>query len=369
MKSFPSKVVRALRLGLKRGCARAIRSFGSKSYTLFAVPSGLSESKSITQVVPEKNVIWDAPKSIESPLLWKGGAAQALAQGYFHVKGGIATHLGGNLDRSGKLITTYLVPVDGKTPANHDLFNFSSKRFFPRITHADRVISLAAGWHDMFYHWMYEVLPRLFLVKELPGMIYIDQGKAFQKESLALFGIEKGRLIDASKWNAVRTKELIVPSIPNFATKWVCDFLRDNIHVRKLDRRRLYISRSDAQKRRILNEEELLPILEKHGFECRTLSDLPFLEQTALFKSAEIVVGPHGAGFSHLAFCEPGTPLLEIFAPSYTHQCYWQIANAASLPYHYMLGEGKGGVETDPDIVVDPKKFEKALIYALADRQ
>ena len=42
------------------------------------------------------------------------------------------------------------------------------------------------------------------------------------------------------------------------------------------------------------------------------LSDFHFSDQVQLFNQAECVVGLHGAGFANLAFCEPGTNILEL---------------------------------------------------------
>ena len=367
-KSFPSRAVKRLRLGFKKSCSRLASLLGPRSFQLFGVPSGLIEIESQKTLFPEESFELPIPQSIEKELFsgFKERQAEIPKLGFFKVPLGVATRLGGNLDRKGRLVKTYLRPVDGKSPENHDLFNFSQKRFFPKMIEEKRVISLVSGWQDMFYHWMYEVLPRLALIKDFEGKIYIDQGRRFQRESLALFGVDPMRIIDAAHIEGVRAKELIVPAVPPMPTKWVCDFLRDNIQVKTNEHRRLYLSRSDAEKRRILNEDELLPILEKYGFEVATTSNLPFAEQVKLFASAEIVVGPHGAGFSHLTFCKPKTPVLEIFAPAYTHRCYWQVAAAAGLSYHYMFGESEES--GDPDFTVDPVKFEEGLKRALADR-
>jgi len=359
-----------LRLGFKRSCGRIASLLGPKSYPIFAVPSGVSEAPIEKELLPSEPIDLPLPKTIEKELhsqfLQRTGLLPPL--GLFQLSNGIATSLGGNLDQKGRLIKTYLRPVDGKSAENHDLFNFSKRRFFPEIVESERVISLTSGWQDMFYHWMYEVLPRLALVQNIEGKIYIDQGKSFQRESLLFFGVDPTRIIDASKFQGVRARELIVPAFPLIPTQWACRFLKSHIPSKTTEKRRLYLSRKDADKRRVLNEIELVPILQKYGFEVATTSQLPFAEQVKLFASAEIVVAPHGAGLSHLAFCKKGTPVLEMFAPSYTHTCYWQVAAAAELSYHYLFGidDGQSG---DTDFEVDPKQFEKALLHALADRQ
>jgi hypothetical protein len=77
-------------------------------------------------------------------------------------------------------------------------------------------------------------------------------------------------------------------------------------------RRRIYVSRSDAAKRRVSNEGPLIEALHRRGFECMTLTDLSFGQQVALFREAGVVIGPHGAGLTNIAFSAAGTAVLEL---------------------------------------------------------
>ena len=85
-----------------------------------------------------------------------------------------------------------------------------------------------------------------------------------------------------------------------------------------------------------------------------------------LFYAADAVVGPHGAGFAHLAFCNPKTPFLEFFSPAYTCPCYWFLCHHMEHPYYYLFGEGEhlpDGIHSgsDPDILIDPNKLTTLL--------
>jgi hypothetical protein len=77
--------------------------------------------------------------------------------------------------------------------------------------------------------------------------------------------------------------------------------------------RRIYISRKDARLRRVSNEAQLIPVLESRGFRAVTLRGLPIARQVELFRHAEAVAAPHGAGLAHIAWCKPGTKVIEIF--------------------------------------------------------
>lgn len=80
-----------------------------------------------------------------------------------------------------------------------------------------------------------------------------------------------------------------------FKTAWI------NIPIRK---KRVYISRSYAQCRKVLNEDLLIPRLKKLGFSIYHLENLTFIDQIQLFASAEFIIAPHGAGLSHIIFSQ-----------------------------------------------------------------
>ncbi len=77
--------------------------------------------------------------------------------------------------------------------------------------------------------------------------------------------------------------------------------------------RRIYISRNDARLRRVSNEDRIVPILEARGFSRVTLKGMPIADQVRLFREAEAVAAPHGAGLAHTAWCSPGTKIIEFF--------------------------------------------------------
>lgn len=381
-KGIGSRFVGLLRKGTKKGFTRlAGMILRRHSYPLFGVPSGLKQDSFIPkELYYPSEIDLRPPKTVDKVLFWRFREAlerkgSSEGGGLFTLLNATATSLGGNLTHSGKLVTTYLKPVDGKPAHRHDLFRFSTKRFFPRIYRSDKpVITLAAGWQDAFYHWMYEVLPRMHLVEKAGyplKNVYVAAQSKFQKESLALLGLQDD-VIDAKTYDAITTPNLIIPSTPASPSPWGCRFLRESFlpKIDSLSQRRLYVSRRDADKRRVVNEEEIYQLLQKYNFERVDLSNLSFKKQIELFHAAEIVVGPHGAGFSHLVFCKPGTPFLEFFHPGYVNTCYWHLCNMIGHPYHYLFGEAERFPDyfdpnIDPDITLDLKKLEAIIKFML----
>lgn len=93
--------------------------------------------------------------------------------------------------------------------------------------------------------------------------------------------------------------------------------------------KRIYLSRAYANHRKIINEEELLPILEKYGFERVFAEKLPFCEQVALFSQAELLLGMHGAGHAHLFWMPRGSLVVEVVSAN--HRPF--LATFANLSY------------------------------------
>ena len=82
-------------------------------------------------------------------------------------------------------------------------------------------------------------------------------------------------------------------------------------------RRRIYVSRSRAHFRRVLNEPELLAWLNARGFETLHLEEMSPTNQIEAFRDADVVVGAHGAGLAHLLFSAPTTTVVELRNPAF----------------------------------------------------
>jgi hypothetical protein len=186
-------------------------------------------------------------------------------------------------------------------------------------------------------HWLIEVLGRLALLERYGvqyDKLYVPQDYAFQKESLALWGIDSEKIIDSSQVPLIQAKELIVPSLvcrkypalPRkplccmYSTSWIVEYLRNKflplllqMQSDKQFSKKIFISRNDAGSRRVINEDEVFALFEPLGFERYFLTELSFIEQVRLFENAEMIVAPSGSGLTNLIFCNPGTCIVELF--------------------------------------------------------
>lgn len=237
------------------------------------------------------------------------------------------------------------------------------------------VISTSAG--EGFFHWMFDVLPRIFILDQSPWnidkIVVNSLNSKFQEETLSTLGL-LDKVIVLKENEHIQANELIVPSLPGWSgnmPQWVCDFLRRSFlpvsSGTDMKKKRLYVSRSRSNGRNVLNEPEVMAVLEPLGFERIFSEEFSFLEQVKRFSQAEIIVAPHGAGLSNLVFCDRNTKVLEFFSPNYVNACYYALSNMVGLDYYYLIGEGKRPPEhCDPhivgeDITIDIGSLQKIL--------
>jgi capsular polysaccharide biosynthesis protein len=133
-------------------------------------------------------------------------------------------------------------------------------------------------------------------------------------------------------------------------------------------RRRIYVSRAKARYRRIVNEAEILPVLEKYRFEIVHMESMTFGEQVRLLSEAEILVSNHGAGLTNMLFMVPGAKVVEIRQTGDAHNnCYFTLASAMGLPYFYLLAPPTNPAESVhmADLVVNGGELASTLEQAV----
>jgi len=203
------------------------------------------------------------------------------------------------------------------------------------------VLSLltGGGGNNNYWHWLFDVLPRLGLcdknvnLSEIDYFLLPDHIKNFQIETLDCLNIPIEKRLSSEKFRHVKAKKLIVTDHPIVVSgdatkdimnipKWVLHWLRDNFlkqnkNIEKKNIKKFYIDRTDNTSNRlpqrlIANEDEVKNYLIKNNFVSVKLHDIKFTEQVELFNNAECIVGLHGGGFANLVFCKPETKIIEL---------------------------------------------------------
>lgn len=115
---------------------------------------------------------------------------------------------------------------------------------------------------------------------------------------------------------------------------------------------RIYVSRADAERRRIANEDRITETLARHGFATVQLAGLSMQQQIGLFRHAEMIVAPHGMGLTHLIFADRLRSLVELFPPDAGTDAYAFVAKALGIRYEHVVGTAVNSPQSD--FAIDP---------------
>ncbi len=219
------------------------------------------------------------------------------------------------------------------------------------------VLSLltGGGGNNNYFHWLFDVLPRLALVKKFYKLKNINfflcpDVNKWQLRSLKLLSINKRKCLSSVDYRHIKAKNIISTSHPwifnnvnkdiENLPKWISLWLKNSFLKYKSKKKfpkKIYIDRSDSKSnlnkfRGIKNEKELVNFLKKKDFFSFKLSELSIEEQIKLFNSAEIIIGLHGAGLANLIWCNKSTKIIELKSKN-TNKIYENLAKVNKIKY------------------------------------
>jgi capsular polysaccharide biosynthesis protein len=175
------------------------------------------------------------------------------------------------------------------------------------------------GSKNNYKHWVTDYLPRAksFLENGSDAKLLVGEGlKGYHRDSLSRIGIGQDLLVTIREIDTVSCAELHVGAMPrrgDVVAPWAMDWLFERFQSSRPEGpEKLYVSRNDANVRRVLNEASVISELETLGFMTVTPGALSFQEQVEVFSNARIVVGLHGAGLANIAFARRNATLIEI---------------------------------------------------------
>ncbi|MBO1021486.1 glycosyltransferase family 61 protein [Methylobacterium sp. SD274] len=174
------------------------------------------------------------------------------------------------------------------------------------------------------YHWLVDRVSSYAWMRDGDHrdfhILLSDQAPAFEAETLKLLGLSDQV---ANVGDAAFVEKLIIPRIgfaglmywdqvaPVFnRLKHISNTIAKTHSLEPYDK--IYISRADAKRRTLVNEKQVESALSENGFNIVTFTGMPLWQQFFIASNAREIVGPHGAGLSHIILCNPGTKVSEI---------------------------------------------------------
>ncbi|PSC67438.1 hypothetical protein C2E20_8901 [Micractinium conductrix] len=219
--------------------------------------------------------------------------------------------------------------------------------------------SVVQKYGGMYYHFVEEALPRVALLLQAgrlgPDVKLLTWGQPYEYEYLELLGVPRSQVVPYNASRVYCADRLLVPTPTPRITppREALQLVRTGLGVRTLpeDERDLiiYVSRRGQPSRRVGNEEALLEAI-RAAFPGQRLvvfnGDAPISQTIPLFQRARLVLGPHGAGLSHILFAAPGTTVVEFLFVADPPLMFWHTAAALGqqywllpVPQAYWMGE------------------------------
>lgn len=278
-----------------------------------------------------------------------------------------------------KELTSLLRFQKASTPSTED-YDYSAA--CPLVSvFGDQSTSNGSSGHSKI---VLSLLPRLEGIRayeqeydEKPILLIGPNPRPILCESLRLLGFDSDRIVE---WNGeeVHIEKMILPAVrreennisayshslkghsryknaSQNGLQWVRDTMLKNLNNRAQEEsfsRRVYISRQDATNRRVKNREDLNNVLNKYGFVSYELSEYSWEDQMKIFSKAEVVLSPHGAGLTNIAFARD-CKIIEMFGPK-RKPTFFLLAQKLDFEYGMMTCDTTGG-----DLIVDTAKLEQ----------
>ena len=237
-----------------------------------------------------------------------------------------------------------------------------------------------------YYHWLAEGLLGLDVLRRAMGPDAevrvllpksMDVGAAFDhRATLGEAGLGGPDVVEVAD-DLVRVREAIwvdsdlVQTMPAQHLEAFRRRVLDKYAVtREGAKRRLLVARTGPT-RTIANQADVEGLLATRGFETVYLEGRSMAEQIALFRGAQCIVAPHGAGLANLLFCERGTRVIELMPRAEFRPFFWLIAQKLALVHGIAFCETTPGQGFQGALEVDVAKLEAliGLVDAAGDAQ
>ena len=238
------------------------------------------------------------------------------------------------------------------------------------------VFWITDNWSQPYFHWMTDALPRLFTIREKITRATLLLPGAYQRvdyitSSLEPFFVQEVKFING----IIRYRSLRIPThtaptgnynenIIRGLRSLFTDFYQSAHRYRNCAGDKIYISRGKAQKRKIVNEEDLVAILKEYGFKTVYFEDYPFEEQVKIALDAQYLISNHGAGLTNMLFMKSGSSVFELRQKGDSHNnCYFALASSLNLRYFYQTCHSENPDEDahTANLIVDCQLLRKNI--------
>lgn len=237
-----------------------------------------------------------------------------------------------------------------------------------------------------YAHWLLENLPQIRLLNKVTSQAKIlvrRHSPHWVYESLRLLGIHESDIIESSN-GVVLAKLLFLPrmcyihsghSQPDpIGRKWVAEQIKKRVDLAvdlDHDYSKLFLSRRNMHRRRLVNHEHVSSLLSDHGFSEIFPEDLTVEEQVRLFTGAHtLVAAPVGAALANMIYMESGVVICVEYKDK-IYDLWYKIASELGLKFIFIPGvaEKSNGKGLQSDLSAEITRLQDKLFELGSNRK
>ncbi|MCX6300301.1 MAG: glycosyltransferase family 61 protein [Bacteroidetes bacterium] len=204
-----------------------------------------------------------------------------------------------------------------------------------------KAVWIIDNWSDGYFHWFTDALPRLIASESRISSHVILLPIRYQKLQFVLDSLKILNHKIVFYDSKVFIRNLLLPSHTAESGNYNVNILQSlrykfGIKENLAGFRKIYVSREKAVKRKILNENNLLILLESLGYEIHFFEDYHLLKQIEILQQTKTLIGLHGAGLTNMLFMPTNSNILELRNKDDSHNnCYFSLASDLGMNYFY----------------------------------
>ena len=224
----------------------------------------------------------------------------------------------------------------------HALIKYKKYKKYKKYT--ENIIFLGGNGVYNYYHWLIEIAPKLlFLTQQMLAKydikyLVIDESIKNTPSLHAILNLFLSfnnlniKIIYENKDSIIYVKNLFyINNLNNFVfnskeklsspkyscfcpklvnkTREVCLAELKSANIIKEFPKKIFLARKIGSIR-AYNQEQILNYFEGQGFTALYIENFSFLEQVKIFNQADFIIGPSGAAWSNIIFCQPNSKAL-----------------------------------------------------------
>jgi len=209
------------------------------------------------------------------------------------------------------------------------------------------------GSHWNYGHWLFNHVARLYYCQSNIKENLIIVNKSIDEDKfqiLKYFNIPEEKIKIIDRGTLLKVDELIIPQIPwhslNGQVWWSpnsFNFIRENLGINKVNfketKLNIFITRSSARWRKVLNEEKLFNISSKFNFKLIDVGKLSVHEQVNLGKQTKNLISPLGANSNFFINLPKNAKFIELAPPIKQMNVSGSFSNASGIKYLQIIGK------------------------------